>query len=167
MPAYLKRGRIWVAVCVFALSIAAAGLAQSGATSVQRLIVKFEGGTFSLQGQTLVTKRIPRSDLLPLSPGPLSGFWYELQDDNGSVLYRRVIGNPMRAAFEGPDLENGNQPVLIDTIADPMTFALLVPLLSSATQVVIFSSPLEPGAQAEPATEVGVLRLGPSIPDIK
>jgi hypothetical protein len=167
MHVYVNRGRIAVAACALALSGAAVGLAQSGASSVQRLTLRFEAGTFSLQGETVVTKRIPRSDLLPLSPGPLSGFWYELQDADGSVLYRRIIGNPLRAAFEGPDTDNGNEPVLIDSVADPHTFTLLVPLLSSATQVVIFSSPLRPGAQTEPATEVAVLQLGSSIPIIK
>jgi hypothetical protein len=167
MDAYSSRGRLFTASCILVLSIAASGLSQSGAVPVERLIVRYEGGLFSLQGQMVVTKRIPMSDLLPLSPGPLSGFWYELQDAEGSVLYRRIIGNPLLASFEGPDLENGDQPVLVDAITDPATFVLLVPLLSSATKMVIFSSPLRPGAQGEPATEVAVLPLGSSIPVIK
>jgi hypothetical protein len=78
-----------------------------------------------------------------------------------------MIGNPIRIAFEGPDPggENGGRqsPVRHEYIPDRHVFSLLIPAALSGDQLVIFSSPLEPGAQNQPAEEVARLDLFPVV----
>ncbi len=140
----------------------------SGPIAAERAVVLFEGGGFALQERVPLRTVLPPFDGLPNDGLEASGFWYELQDIEGRVHYRRLMGNPLRIAFEGPDPvggENGapQSPVRLEYIPDRHVFSLLIPAASSGDQLVIFSSPLKPGAQNQAAEEVARLDLLPIV----
>ena len=95
----------------------------------------------------------------------MSGFWIELRTANGALLYRRIMTDPIRDVFEGPDLDNnGTIPDRKEAVPVEKVFSLLVPRTRTGDVLVIFSSPLRPGAQGQPATEVGRILFGEIIP---
>jgi hypothetical protein len=81
---------------------------EGGPQSVERLTLEFESGAFSLVSRQVVQKVLPPSDSLPSSATGVSGFFYELRDGEGGVRYRRIIGDPVRLFFEGPDPDSGS-----------------------------------------------------------
>jgi hypothetical protein len=106
--------------------------------------------------QTLEEMPTPESD--PLEHDPEAGFWYELRDAENTTLYRQVLQNPVRYDAE-IYLEAGETIVrqVFDDYAD--TFDLLVPALPTATQIALFSSPLNPETLGEAATELATFSL--------
>lgn len=98
----------------------------------------------------------PESD--PLGHDQEAGFWYELRDADNTTLYRQVLHNPLRydAEIYSEDEETIVRQVF-DDYAD--TFDLLVPALATATQVALFSSPLNPETLGEAATELATFSL--------
>lgn len=77
---------------------------EPGPGAAQRALVKFADGTFELVSLTSLTTVLPPNDELP-DADAVSGFWFELQDGDGTPIYRRVIGDPVRLVFEGPSDE--------------------------------------------------------------
>ena len=75
-----------------------------GPGKAQRALVKFAGGAFELVSLTSLDTVLPPSDELP-GADAVSGFWFELQDGDGALVYRRVVGDPVRLVFEGPSDE--------------------------------------------------------------
>ena len=98
----------------------------------------------------------PESD--PLGHDQEAGFWYELRDADNTTLYRQVLHNPLRydAEIYSEDEETIVRQVF-DDYAD--TFDLLVPALATATQIALFSSPLNPETLGEAATELATFSL--------
>jgi hypothetical protein len=89
-------------VCVCA---APAALAQgSDPVDADRVTVRFTGDQFELVGVNAVSSVLPPADELPGDLGSVSGFWFELQAAGGEARYRRIIGDPVRLVFEGPDV---------------------------------------------------------------
>ena len=106
--------------------------------------------------RTLEEMPTPESD--PLEHGPEAGFWYELRDADNNTLYRQVLQNPVRYDAEIYSEDEGTiVRQLFDDYAD--TFDLLVPALASATQIALFSSPLNPETLGEAATELATFSL--------
>ena len=88
-----------------------------------------------------------------------AGFWYELQDAGSRRLYGRVVDNPMRGSVE-VRADDPDKPLRREGLREPRgEFMLIVPDLPAATQLVLFSSPLEPARQREPARLIGQFRL--------
>lgn len=145
-----------------------------GPQAVERLTIEFLAddvdrglSTFNLLSRTRVTMVLPPSDDLPSGRGAqeLSGFWYELQLGDGSVKYRRIITNPIRVVFEGPDPDNGSMfPDRKEAIPSNRIFNLLIPAPTSGDVLVLFSSPLTLDGQAGPAEEIGRIILVDPIP---
>ena len=135
---------------------------------VERITIKYEEGLFFLLSRKSLRKVIPRSDELPDLQNPLSGFWYELHASDGSVLYRRLVANPIRNIFEGPtDMDNPNPdeaPDRIESIPRSQEFTLLIPRPPTNAKLVLFSSPLEEDTVAQPASELARLPLDSIIP---
>lgn len=196
-----------VALASFSLA-SAQGQDSTEPQSADRWIIRFESGAFSLMSRSATTKVLPASDELPAVQLPLSGFWFELHAADGSVRYRRIVGDPVRLVFEGPargdamsavdpgpsiarsagatrhgggagvdrgrrpasdetrraELERLSTPVRDEAIPDERVFTLLTPAASEGESLVLFSSPLEPNSQGEPATQVAEFTVGPDIP---
>jgi hypothetical protein len=215
----------------FALGLAMATLLAAGTFAVaqeppgpgeaHRALVRFSEGTFELVSLTPLSTVLPPSDGLPGEVGAISGFWFEKQDAQGEVVYRRIIGDPVRVVFEGPAEDPGVEPERVsplrtpsdrqrdllpvrgenervrkhalslarsaggrfiplqgrastqnETLAEPQRdeaiplerhFTLLIPAALDGEQLVLFSSPIAAGTQAEPAGEVArfVLQVTP------
>src|SRR5258708_6902977 len=142
---HCKNWRIWLLVALFAgVNWAAFAQSTNGPVSVNRLIIQFRAGptnSFDLLSKTTFMKTLSPSDQLPAVGRPLSGFWFELQDSIGGVKYRRVIDNPIRPAGS-----TGPAPA-------EQVFSLLVPSPVNGDSLVLFSSPLVPGGESQPAQE--------------
>ena len=167
------------------LSLAAAGLMALGEAAissrslaqeepgpgqpvaVERIVLRFAAGEFSIFSRLATRKVLPPSDELPAVQIPLAGFWYEVLAADGSLRYRRILEDPIRLVFEGPEpnLPPGTEavPSRKEAIPSERFIPLLVPLPAEGDLLVLYSSPLELGAQGEPASEVARLELAPVV----
>lgn len=120
------------------------------------------GEEVTLREVVRIKKRLMPPDELPRKPDrPLSGFWYELHDADGEVLYRRIIGNPIRTWIDLPGEEDPTRLVHFESLPDEKTFSLLVPAFPEGTHVILFSSPLDPLSAALPAEPMWRIPLPP------
>lgn len=106
--------------------------------------------------RTLEEMATPESD--PIEHDQEAGFWYEMRDADNTTLYRQVLQNPVR--YDAEIYLEDEQTIVrqvFDDYAD--TFDLLVPALASATQIALFSSPLNPETLGEAATELATFSL--------
>ncbi len=109
-----------------------------------------------------IEKQLMPPDELPRElDRPVSGFWYELHDADGKVLYRRIIGNPIRTWIDLPGQEDPTRLVHSESLPDEKTFSLLVPAFPKGTHVILFSSPLDPLSAALPAEPRWRIQLPP------
>jgi hypothetical protein len=124
--------------------------------SALRLTFSYNRESVTLDSiQTL--EEMPTSESDPLEHDPEAGFWYELRDADNTTLYRQVIHNPLRYDAEIYLDEETIVRQVFDDYAD--TFDLLVPKLPTATQIALFSSPLNPETLGEAATELATFSL--------
>jgi hypothetical protein len=161
-----------IALVAWAWAAQAQDIPTSNAVAANRVVIQFEGGNFTLLERLELRTILPPSDELPDSGRELSGFWYELRDSAGSLLYRRIIESPVTVRFEGPATGAGGEPPedaegataeRIESIPERTVFSLLIPAASDGDQLVLFSSPLEEGQQFRAATEVARFDLLPII----
>lgn len=106
--------------------------------------------------RTLEEMATPESD--PIEHDQEAGFWYELRDADNTTLYRQVLQNPVR--YDAEIYLEDEQTIVrqvFDDYAD--TFDVLVPALATATQITLFSSPLNPETLGEAATELATFNL--------
>ena len=123
-----------------------------------RLTFSYEGGTVRLVSQRSVEMITPPTSPTPIHEGQ-SGFWYELRDRSGRILYQRAQHNPIRVEAEVFP-ENQTEPIRRVPIRHPHgTFDLLVPDLDEGDTVVLYNSPLDPAESAAPASELVRFRL--------
>ena len=188
----IKQANCLSAAILLAIGITAAALVLSPEEShgesvpADRIVVRFQqddyqGAVFDVISRMQITKVIPPSDELPTLDSPVSGFYYELRSADGTVLYRRIINNPVPLVVEVPvkSLEavaSGEKTPTVDrkeTIPRERIFTLVIPRAGPGDQLVIFSSPLQTGERAGllefgrptgPAQEVARITLIPSIP---
>lgn len=127
-----------------------------------RLTFEYEGGAVRLVSRQSVEMITPAPHPTPITAGQ-TGFWYELRDHAGRVIYQRALHNPIRFDVEvfSDDPEEPIHRRPVDNLRG--TFELLVPDTLEGDTVVIFSSPLDPERAAAPATELSrvSLRQGP------
>ena len=120
-----------------------------------RLTFEYEGREIRLADVRGLEKQVgPSAPLGEKAEGKSAraGFWVELQSAAGEPLYRHVMNNPVRFHAEVSDGKGGftNRPV-----AQPRgVFFVIVPEMTGAEQVVIFSSPLGPEAKPAPAEPI-------------
>jgi len=165
----------------------------SRAVPVLRMVIQYSDGNFSELSRRPLRKVLPPSDELPAVQQPEiplngaddglndlpavqlpSGFWFEVVLGDGSVKYRRILENPILLTFEGLDPEDTSPEralTRVESLPKHRVFSLLVPFdqqgpagadLGPQT-LVLFSSPLRPGAQAEPASAIARLPLSDPI----
>ena len=98
--------RLGVALATAVLAWAQVAHAQDiptgNAVAANRVVLEFANGSFTLQERSELRSVLAPSDPLPESTSGVSGFWYELRDSSGSLLYRRIIESPVFVRFEGP-----------------------------------------------------------------
>ncbi|MEV5079243.1 peptidoglycan-binding protein [Streptomyces sp. NPDC056159] len=101
----------------------------------------------------------PLSEDVDAAPQGRAGFWYEVRDAQGQVLYRRGRHLPIAVLIEVTAAEDDGTFSSVPLDAPHGTFELLAPLLPGATAVVLFSSPPDPARLGEPASEIFSLPL--------
>jgi hypothetical protein len=118
-----------------------------------RITLSYRGKELRLVSRKVLSMRIPRSEPLEI-PEKQAGFWFQVEDANGHLLYRRVMYNPIQFDTETPS-DDPERPLKRVPISEPRgTFFLLVPFLREARTVRIFSSAFEPEKDAESAGEI-------------
>lgn len=118
-----------------------------------RLTFSYEDSNVRLASIQKVEMLAPPSDPIRAQDGQEAGFWYELRDGEGRTLYRRVIQNPIKFAFEVRS--DPERPLAWQKVSGPRgEFVLLMPELEKAKTLVLFSSPLEPEGALGPAKEL-------------
>jgi hypothetical protein len=131
--------------------------------AVERLTVRYSAGAFTLLSKTATRKVLPPSDSLPAGERPPAGFWYEHRSADGVLRYRRIIDNPVLLVFEGPDGEKPGIPDRKEALPAERVFDLLIPRSSVGDVVALFSSPLQPEAQGQPAQQVALLAVNQPV----
>jgi hypothetical protein len=198
------------------LAVATAGIAEAQ-VDADRVTLLYNEGAFELVSVVPLTTVVPPSDSLPGPVDLVSGFWLELQGANGEVLYRRIVGDPVRWIYEGPEVTEVQvaaakmrvmrertrargdvavlpaqldvevlkvpvqraevkgvradelpgellSPVRSEAVPTQRVFTVLVPRAATGDELVLFSSPIGVGTQAEGADEVARFGLAPSNP---
>lgn len=129
-----------------------------------RLTFSYEGSDVRLVSRQSIEMLSPPSDAIQVQEGQ-AGFWYELRDAEGRTLYRRVIQNPIKFAFEVRS--DPERPLAWQKVSEPRGyFTLLMPELEQAKTLVLFSSPLEPEGVPVPAKELTRFNLE-QVPEYK
>lgn len=129
---------------------------QAPAPRALRLLLEYEGDRITLRERQAVETATPPSDPIRGFEGQ-SGFWYELHDAKGALLYRRVASNPIQFEVESHDPETGFRRHAVEKPRGVVS--VLLPDLPEATRLVIVSSPLQPEKHAAPAEPLASIAL--------
>jgi hypothetical protein len=153
--------------CALCSAVGAQPPGSGGPVAAERIDIAFERGSYAVVSRVPVTKVLPPSDDLPAGPGPFSGFWFELRAADGSLRYRRVIGDPVLIVAEAPIPVKGARPgsaaVTLDrhtAVPDTCTFTVLVPAPQAGDELLLFGPPYAPdarGAMAAPSAPAASL----------
>jgi len=118
-----------------------------------RFVFAYDGLSLLLVSQHRVEMTVPPADVLRDFMS-YSGFWYELRDPAGLVLYRHVMHSPIRRDVEVIPEAPGGQFSRRPRAAAAGALAVLVPDLPRARRLVFYSSPPEaPHLTAQPFAE--------------
>jgi hypothetical protein len=112
-----------------------------------RLTFAYRGDDIRLEAQERVEMTAVGSDDVDVEE-TLTGFWCELQDDEGHSLYRRLLQNPSRRSIEVPT-DDPEQPLAQHPIDEPQgILVLVVPELEAASSLVLIRA--RPGLGVAP-----------------
>jgi hypothetical protein len=105
-----------------------------------RLNFSYSGSRIKLESTEAIEKVVNESDPLD-DEKPVSGFWFELQDAEKVLVFRRFAHSPIEDTIEiFPP--NGHGPITRKSVVRPKgVFSLVVPLVSMAKFVVLHDSP--------------------------
>jgi len=118
-----------------------------------RLTFSYEGSVVRLVSRQSVEMITPPASSVPIREGQ-TGFWYELRDQGGHLLYQRAVQNPIRFDVEVFS-DDPQQSISRQKVDNPRgTFVLFVPDIPEGYSVVLFSSPLNPEEATQPAKEL-------------
>lgn len=118
-----------------------------------RVTLSYHGNELRLVSRKVLSMRTPPSAPLEI-PEKQAGFWFQVEDANGHLLYRGVMQNPIQFDTETPS-DDPERPLKRVPLSEPRgTFFLLIPLLREAHTVCIFSSPFELEKATESAAEI-------------
>src|SRR6266508_2208561 len=121
-----------------------------------RLLIEYDQSRFTVRESWSLETLAPPSHPLVAAQAQ-SGFWFELRDGKDSVVYRRVMENPVQFDVEVHDPERGPYRRAVE---EPKgVFTILIPDLPEAQEIVFVSSPLDPAESAGPAEQVARLTL--------
>lgn len=128
-------------------------------TTAIRLTFSWRGTDVKLERIVALAMFVPPSD--PPAQGERSGFWFELHDGDGRVLYRRVMHSPMRNDVEVPSGDKARPLMRVPLKrGGPGRFEILAPADEAARVVVLFGSP--PDQPTAAARELARFPLGGS-----
>lgn len=106
--------------------------------SVVRFNVAYQGPRVRIVGATGLDM-ISEPSSAPLTAGTNSGYWFELQDAKGKVLFTRLVRDP--SVIEGPPPPGGGAFVNAKRPwCDEKTMTFLVPNDANARSIVFFAS---------------------------
>jgi hypothetical protein len=117
-----------------------------------RLTFRYDGERIVLANQERGEGIAPPAPVLPPVEGENSGFWVEVRDARDRVLFYRVLHNPIPYVVEAYAPEGEIHAVA--GLPGPVQFEVLVPDISEAASIVLYSSPLELEHSLEPAREI-------------
>jgi hypothetical protein len=121
-----------------------------------RLLVEYDKSGFTIKANWSLETFAPPSHALAV-PRATSGFWVELRDAKGKVLYRRVMQNPVQTEVEVFDPEEGPHRHAVEEPSG--VFSILVPDMPDAEQIAFVSSPPDPAKRQNAAREVAAMPL--------
>ncbi|WP_405476116.1 peptidoglycan-binding protein [Streptomyces sp. NBC_00009] len=140
--------------------------AQDVPSETMRLTFSYDSEDWAANGPAVrlvsredIAMTAPLCDDLETPTTGLAGFWYEVQDAQEQALYRRGRHMPITLAAEVPSDKQDGSPGSFPVDSPKGTFELLVPILARAQRLVLFSSPLDPERQGEPAAPVASFTL--------
>ncbi len=126
--------------------------------TVERLVIEYSDGDFSIISRTSIQKVLPPSTELPAEHGSVRGTWFEVQNDEGTAVYRRPMTSPRILVSETLDDTTG-QIQRAESEVSERVFSVLIPARDDAKSLVIFDSPSAPEKRTVAASEVGRLNL--------
>ena len=76
---------------------------------------------------------------------PFTGFWYELRDVDGNVLWRHVAAHPLRGTVETHGIDDAGNSVLarLDDDVNAPVASVAVPSLDGADSVALMGAPAD------------------------
>jgi hypothetical protein len=164
MTRHQIRGSWIIALCLAALGVcvAGAGLASGadskegvGVQPVERLMIRYNEGSFEIVERIPLEKILPPSVELPDSVGRLAGYWFEVQNTEGKTVYRRRMTAPDIIYTESPTEDEPNTLRRADIVVPDKLFSVLVPRKSEARALVFFGQQAGPEKRMRPAAELG------------
>lgn len=105
--------------------------------SAWRLTFEYEGDVVRLVVQQRVAMVAAPDDAELLARGK-AGFWVEVRDAGGKVLYQQVIHNPIRHDYEVFSPDPDEAPRRVEAPELKGVFQAVVPDLPGATEVVLY-----------------------------
>lgn len=127
--------------------------------AAERLILRYANGTIEVVTRTPLNKPVPPSQSMPAAKGEVRGNWFELQADNGDVVYRRGMAAPDLVYTEVPTAENPSQLSRAEFVVPEKTFSILVPIKSDGNYLVLYGAPVGSKSRNQAAGEIGRIRL--------
>jgi|SRR5579859_4480307 len=128
-----------------------------------RLTFAYKDGIARLIRSERVEMKVPAAVTPPPQTGQ-SGFWFEVRDAAGNLLYHRPLHNPMRADVEVFSKESERTMARVPADHPEGEFTLLVPDLPDADTFVFHGAPQQIGANRE---SLVAMRSAPSQPLIR
>ena len=127
-------------------------------TGAVRLTISYEGDSLKLTKQQSLDMIPPPSDEF-MHQKEASGFWVEMIDRERNVIYRRATENPIRH-FAEVRSDDPDRPLAMHEVKDPSgIFTILIPDITEAVEVALFSSPLEEDKRLLPSVEIARFEL--------
>jgi len=124
-----------------------------------RVAVDYKGPVIRIAGSERVAMIAPPSVTAAPQMGQ-SGFWFELRDAAGKLLFHRALHNPIRADVEVFSSDASRSIARVPVAAPEGRFELLVPDVPGAQSLVLYGSPAEPAfAPAKELLRVDVAEL--------
>jgi hypothetical protein len=107
-----------------------------------RLTFSYTDDAIQLTGRESLGARPARSDALSGYDGQ-AGFWVEVRDDSGQVVFRRVMHDPM-PGYREVHAPGGQPPAFTAITNRSGAFEVSVPYPGPGSAVVLFDSPRPP-----------------------
>lgn len=120
-----------------------------------RLTFAWQGAEVRLVGSERVAMIAPGTLTTPPEPGQ-TGYWFEVRDAAGSVIYRRALHKPIRTDVEAFSPDTRPSIARVPVAPSEGRFTLLIPDAADG-QTFALHGPIDPARPDEPAREL--LRL--------
>jgi hypothetical protein len=129
-----------------------------------RVAIDYKGTVIRIAGSERVAMIAPPSVTTAPRKGQ-SGFWFELRDAAGRLLFHRALHNPIRTDVEVFSSDPSRSIARVPVAEPEGRFELLVPDVPGAQSLVLYGSPAEPAfAPAKELLRVDVAELRKAPP---